>query len=209
MEFDKSKVYTSLNADELKVGSIVYVSDSLAGLKGLVINEPKALLYKIKTIWSENETMRLCVEDGCDWSLAYLISEPEEEAKVESLSIWYVTFNIQGFVKQNVEPEEQVLYCGSEEDCTSFIDRNRDKQNAIKAYARGETIQIFMNGKWCDFNKSTSVLPDISNYLFRETGKSYLCWEDLKLGDKVRSRIHPSLSLFVTGYDGNLNRIPN
>ena len=29
MEFDKSKVYTALNADELEVGSMVIVADSL------------------------------------------------------------------------------------------------------------------------------------------------------------------------------------
>ena len=33
MDFDKSKVYTSLNADELKVGSKVYVSDNIAYLR--------------------------------------------------------------------------------------------------------------------------------------------------------------------------------
>ena len=36
MEFDKSRVYTALNADELKVGSKVIVADSLQGLKDRV-----------------------------------------------------------------------------------------------------------------------------------------------------------------------------
>ena len=33
MEFDKSRVFTTVNADELKVGSKVIVADNLASLK--------------------------------------------------------------------------------------------------------------------------------------------------------------------------------
>lgn len=78
MTFDKSRVYTALNADELKVGSIVYVANSLAGLKETVINESILLKHKIQAIRSENERTRFYVEDDTDWFLAYLISEPEE-----------------------------------------------------------------------------------------------------------------------------------
>lgn len=35
MDFDKSKVYTALNADELKLGSKVIVADDLKTLKTL------------------------------------------------------------------------------------------------------------------------------------------------------------------------------
>ena len=83
MEFDKSRVFTALNADELKVGSIVYLHSNLAGLKELVINEPKSLVRKIKTIRSANEEYRFCDEDNCISPLAYLISEPEEKKLTE------------------------------------------------------------------------------------------------------------------------------
>ena len=33
MEFDKSKVYTALNADEVKVGSLCYLADTLSVLQ--------------------------------------------------------------------------------------------------------------------------------------------------------------------------------
>ena len=36
MEFDKSRVYTALNADELKVGSEVFLADNIGFLKKLV-----------------------------------------------------------------------------------------------------------------------------------------------------------------------------
>jgi len=38
MEFDKSKVYTTLNADELKIGSKVIVADDLGTLKQMEVN---------------------------------------------------------------------------------------------------------------------------------------------------------------------------
>lgn len=38
MDFDKSKVYTTLNADELKVGSKVIVAYTLGALKRIISN---------------------------------------------------------------------------------------------------------------------------------------------------------------------------
>ena len=46
MEFDKSRVYTIVNADELKVGSKVIVADSLGLLKRLVELSDKANILK-------------------------------------------------------------------------------------------------------------------------------------------------------------------
>ena len=39
MEFDKSRVYTALNADELKVGCKVIIADDIASLCVCVKNE--------------------------------------------------------------------------------------------------------------------------------------------------------------------------
>ena len=74
MEFDVSKVYTAVNADELKVGSKVIVADNLADLKAKVEKgtepatllgiEPDDRLYRFLTIYPRN-------------ALAYLVSEPE------------------------------------------------------------------------------------------------------------------------------------
>lgn len=74
MEFDVSRVYTAVNADELKVGSKVIVADNLADLKAKVEQdtkpatlqgiEPDDRLYRFLTIYPRN-------------ALAYLVSEPE------------------------------------------------------------------------------------------------------------------------------------
>ena len=74
MGFDKSRVYTALNADELKVGSTVYVADSLASLKEAV--EYDAIHRTITSIQDDKTEYRFIAE-SMEWALAYLISEPE------------------------------------------------------------------------------------------------------------------------------------
>ena len=74
MKFDKNKVYTAVNADELKVGSKVIVADSLVELKAKIEEgtEPVTLrgiesedyLYRFLTICPRN-------------AFAYLVEEPE------------------------------------------------------------------------------------------------------------------------------------
>ena len=80
MEFDKSRVYTALNADELEVGSMVIVADSLQGLKDRVNKSasdedyisrigsilPETAIHRFKTLW------------GGEYPLAYLISPPKK-----------------------------------------------------------------------------------------------------------------------------------
>lgn len=77
MEFDKSRVYTALNADELKVGSTVFVADTLAYLKEVVNVERSDRRVKLDRIASECCESRFHA-NGNIWSLAYLISPPKE-----------------------------------------------------------------------------------------------------------------------------------
>ncbi len=80
MEFDKSRVYTALNADELKVGSKVIVADSLQGLKDrlnkFTSDEDHAIC--IGSILPETEMHRFKTAKGNVYPLAYLISAPEK-----------------------------------------------------------------------------------------------------------------------------------
>lgn len=76
MKFDKSKVYTAVNADELKVGSRVLVADDLEELKRLVSDnaEPR-ILFKIQ---DESMKHRFVVKEEyiLSYALAYLVSGP-------------------------------------------------------------------------------------------------------------------------------------
>lgn len=77
MEFDKSKVYTAVNADELKIGCRVFVADNLGKLKQLVSdNTETEILSKIQ---DESRAHRFVVVQGeyiLSYALAYLVSEP-------------------------------------------------------------------------------------------------------------------------------------
>jgi hypothetical protein len=84
MEFDKSRVYTALNADELKVGSKVIVSDNITSLKDriAIYNEGSdEYVTRITNIQDEEYADRFEIEAtdkyvSTHWSLAYLVSEP-------------------------------------------------------------------------------------------------------------------------------------
>ena len=76
MEFDKSRVYTAVNADELKIGSKCFFADSLGELRSYV--EGDCTEGVLKEIVGENEEERFISEQGSWWHLAYLIEPPAE-----------------------------------------------------------------------------------------------------------------------------------
>ena len=78
MEFDKNRIYTAVNADELKVGSKVYVSDSIYYLKKCVEDNLESCILT-EVLW-EKEANRFCIDDMFNeqWQLAYLIEPPAE-----------------------------------------------------------------------------------------------------------------------------------
>ena len=79
MEFDKSRVYTALNADELKVGSKVILADAMKALKTFVATG-EANAVTITHINSEEAQYRFhSNECEFDYPLAYLVEEPEEK----------------------------------------------------------------------------------------------------------------------------------
>ena len=77
MEFDKSKVYTALNADEVKVGSKGYFADTLAGLCADVLNA-HTNLRELTDVYHETIPHRFRANDG-DYNLFYLVEEPKEK----------------------------------------------------------------------------------------------------------------------------------
>ena len=76
MEFDKSRVYTALNADELKVGSSIIAADNLSALRHRVENNVDAVL--LEGIKPDSYEARFSA-NNFSWNLAYLVPEPEEK----------------------------------------------------------------------------------------------------------------------------------
>lgn len=76
MEFDNSKVYTALNADELEIGSKVTVANDLAHLKVFVRND---FICKLEKVLDEESTCRFIANEGVPYSLAYLVAKPDKK----------------------------------------------------------------------------------------------------------------------------------
>ena len=74
MKFDKNRIYTAVNADELKIGSTVYVSDNMYYLKKCVEESLESSI--LTSILSEKEPKRFCISNNEKWQLVYLI-EPK------------------------------------------------------------------------------------------------------------------------------------
>lgn len=79
MNFDKSRVYTAFNADELKIGSKVLVSNCVSDLKEQVANYENGDTREIISICSESSLDGRFETIGNIYHFAYLISEPEEK----------------------------------------------------------------------------------------------------------------------------------
>ena len=80
MEFDKAKVYTALNADELKVCSKVIIGNTIEELRNRVQNGTTPLtLSEIRSDCYEKRFKVAEYEENSVFSFIYLISEPEEK----------------------------------------------------------------------------------------------------------------------------------
>ena len=77
MEFDKAKVFTALNADEIKNGSKGYFADTLECLKNIVEHE-RSGFYGVVEINEECYVSRFRL-DKTDFCLFYLVEEPRKE----------------------------------------------------------------------------------------------------------------------------------
>ena len=75
MEFDKSKVYTVLNKDKLKVGSSVYLADNLGNLQSKVEDCDESPVI-LGSIGDEYDQYIFAADGEADeYALAYLVSE--------------------------------------------------------------------------------------------------------------------------------------
>lgn len=77
MEFDKSKVYTALNADELKIGSKCIFADTVEELKQRVLTA-EVFVNTLSRVYTESEDARFVCEDDRRYLLAYIIEPPKD-----------------------------------------------------------------------------------------------------------------------------------
>ena len=80
MKFDKSKVFTALNADELKVGSKGYFTDNIESLELVVQSEDYLAFGELEKIQKPNMSYRFGMkESNRSFNLFYLVKEPQEK----------------------------------------------------------------------------------------------------------------------------------
>jgi len=80
MLFDKSKVFTALNADELKVGSKGYFTDNIESLESVVQSEDYLAFGELEKIQKPNMSCRFRMkESNTSFNLFYLVEESEEK----------------------------------------------------------------------------------------------------------------------------------
>lgn len=79
MIFDKSRVYTALNADELQIGSKVILSNTLSELKEAVEVEKEETIQNLAIIHKKDIMLRFTGDKyHSGYTLAYLIEPPKK-----------------------------------------------------------------------------------------------------------------------------------
>lgn len=83
MEFDKSKVYTVITADEIKLGSKGYYADCLKDLEERVNSDDKTHYDTLIGITPASEVYRFKIGAAfsSEYALFYLVEEPVEEER--------------------------------------------------------------------------------------------------------------------------------
>lgn len=209
MEFQKERVYTALNADELKPGSKVICANYLEPLKAQVeANSYPSYVVELSQIMGTSSTNRFKVNNKT-FNLAYLVSEPEEKNWIVYLcrgasnpEDYYLTAcrsDLWKSVQEDYRAKTK-LFEGTEDEVDEWYTNRRHLANVIAAWEDGKTIQFFQNvtGKWEDIEPTWST-----QYQYRIKPEG-LKWTDLKVGDVVRRiNLDNSYEAIVVAIDKN------
>lgn len=79
MELDKSRIYTVVNADEVKPGSAGYFADNIYCLQQAVQHNGEGYFGKVYDIKDIGTGFRFVADNGTCFSLFYFIEEQEEK----------------------------------------------------------------------------------------------------------------------------------
>lgn len=123
MEFDKSRVFTTVNADEVKVGSKGYFADNLAELEAVVGEEVEHRFNEILYINPPSNSYRFNVKNtACNYLLFYLVEEPSTEHKEVTASEWDNRPRLMKVWDDDYSEakERKVIYIASKEDNLSY-----------------------------------------------------------------------------------------
>ena len=186
MEFDINKVYTALNAEELKAGSNVALADSLSNLKNDVRN---GLFYTLESVRGEDQSERFVRRGGIAFALCYLVSEPQMDWIVylnrRNTGDYYLT-SCRSDMWERVQKDygaKTKLYSGTDEKCESWYIPRKHLADVIAQWEDGKIIQFLEDstGSWIVVEEPKWF----TDTQYRVKPES-LKWTDLKVGDIVK-----------------------
>lgn len=106
MEFDKSKVYTALNADEVPIGSDGFVANSINELKDKVSRSDSFIIASITAILDDTFAGRFMVDSFTrSFPFFYLLKKPAEKKYCPYLDTNEMIFD---FKKRFSQPDNTV-----------------------------------------------------------------------------------------------------
>ena len=79
MKFDKEKIFTLLNANEVGIGSLGYFADNLRSLRVVAEEEDSRAYGEIEEIMDNSCSCRFRKKNGNTYCLFYLAEEPREK----------------------------------------------------------------------------------------------------------------------------------
>lgn len=121
MKFDKSRVYTALNADELKIGSKCIFANCLADLMDAVENDKKNQVGRFTKAFDCDYISRFCDNYGGNFVLAYLVESPAEPKYKPFKNIDEAMKAIKahgGWIKYKVSGRSSLVFAYDEETIT-------------------------------------------------------------------------------------------
>ena len=195
MEFDKSKVYTALNAEELEVGSKAALADSISDLKWDVRDESFDILEAVN---GEDRAERFVRKGGVSFALCYLVSKPQPDwdwivyLNRKFPDNYYLT-SCRSDVWESVQRDygaKAKLYQGTEKECEDWFTARKHLANIIAQWEDGKEIQSYINDGYVH-NRNGWV--DVANPGW-DVGMEYrvkpepLKWTDLNVGDVVGAK---------------------
>lgn len=160
MTFDKSKVYTSLNAEELEIGSEVILANDLDTLKYEVeANSWPTYVKRLDSVMGTSSTNRFKSGDQ-HYNLAYLVRKvaKEEEQWIAYLARNNISCYLTACREDRWESVQKdygaktKLFIGSESEVEEWYKARQKFAKVIKAWEDGKPIQVRVSGKgeWTD-----------------------------------------------------------
>lgn len=109
MEFDKSRIYTVVNADEVKLGSAGYFADNIYSLQQAVQHNDRECFGKVDCIKGISTGFRFVADNGTCFSLFYFIEEQEEKKLRPYRDSGEMIEDFKKRFNENVQPYEMPL----------------------------------------------------------------------------------------------------